>query len=86
MAKRNLMAVIGAASVMAATSSGTLGSDLEAFEALFTQTLTLQLEATLQQYNQVLNQFRLQMAQISIQARLEFRYEHVVRQQTQQNG
>lgn len=60
--------------------------DLEAFEALFTQTLTLQLEATLQQYNQVLNQFRLQMAQISIQARLEFRYEHVVRQQTQQNG
>lgn len=32
MAKRNLMAVIGAASVMAATSSETLGSDLEAFD------------------------------------------------------
>ena len=32
MAKRNLMTLIGAASVMAATSSETLGSDLEAFD------------------------------------------------------
>jgi hypothetical protein len=60
--------------------------DLAAFEALFMGNMNLQLQATLLQYNQVLNQFRLQMAQINVQARLEFRYEHVVRQQTQQNN
>lgn len=56
--------------------------DLAAFEALFMGNVNLQLQATLLQYNQVLNQFRLQMAQINVQARLEFRYEHMVRQQT----
>ncbi|MDX9806925.1 MAG: hypothetical protein RBS87_00005, partial [Acholeplasma sp.] len=60
--------------------------DLAAFEDLFLGELNLQLQATLLQYNQVLNQFRLQMAQINVQARLEFRYEHMVRQQTQQNN
>jgi hypothetical protein len=60
--------------------------DLAAFEALFMGNLNLQLQATLLQYNQVLNQFRLQMAQINVQARLEIRYEHMVRQQTQQNN
>jgi hypothetical protein len=60
--------------------------DLAAFEALFMGNLNLQLQATLLQYNQVLNQFRLQMAQINIQARLEIRYEHMVRQHTQHNN
>lgn len=60
--------------------------DLAAFEALFMGNLNLPLQATLLQYNQVLNQFRLQMAQINVQARLEIRYEHMVRQQTQQNN
>ncbi len=60
--------------------------DLAAFEALFMANLNLQLQATILQYNQVLNQFRLQMAQINIQARLEIRYEHMVRQQTQHNN
>jgi hypothetical protein len=60
--------------------------DLASFEALFLGELNLQLQATLLQYNQVLNQFKLQMAQINVQARLEIRYEHMVRQQTQQNN
>lgn len=60
--------------------------DLAAFEELFTNTIKVQLQVALQQYQQVLNQFRIQMAQISIEARMEFRYEHLIRQQTQQNN
>jgi hypothetical protein len=60
--------------------------DLAAFEALFVGNMTIQLQTMLQQYQQVLNQFRLQMVQITIEARLGFRYEHMIRQQTQQDS
>ena len=60
--------------------------DLAAFEALFVGNMTLQLQTMLQQYQQVLNQFKLQMVQITIEARLGFRYEHMIRQQTQQDS
>jgi hypothetical protein len=60
--------------------------ELQAFEALFLGNIGTYLQMTLNQYNQVMNQFKLQMNALNAEAQLQIRYEHTIRYESHNQG
>ncbi len=60
--------------------------ELQSFEALFLGNIGTYLQMTLNQYNQVMNQFKLQMNALNAEAQLQIRYEHTIRYESHNQG